>query len=127
LQASGGGDIPEDSLDALVVASHFPFRPDAQAVVILHTDAPNHFRGDGSDKTYGHEVTQQTADVVISELKKSQLSVFAMRQRRLPPDLHKIAKETGGRHYNILQRGGGFLTDWRNRPARWPRNIFSTY
>jgi pSer/pThr/pTyr-binding forkhead associated (FHA) protein len=109
LQASGGGDIPEDSLDALVVASRFPFRPDAQAVVILITDAPNHFRGDGSDKTYGHEVTQQTADAVVAELKKANLSVFAIAPAPFTaPDLHKIAKETGGRHYNILSEGRRF-------------------
>jgi Mg-chelatase subunit ChlD len=47
LQSAGGGDIPENSLDALEAASKFPFRPDAQAVIILITDAPNHFRGDG--------------------------------------------------------------------------------
>jgi pSer/pThr/pTyr-binding forkhead associated (FHA) protein len=109
LQASGGGDIPEDSLDALVVASRFPFRPEAQAVVILITDAPNHFRGDGSDKTYGREVTQQTADAVITELKKANLSVFAIAPAPFTaPDLHKIAKETGGRHYNILSEGRRF-------------------
>ena len=109
LQASGGGDIPEDSLDALVVASRFPFRPEAQAVVILITDAPDHFRGDGSDKTYGHEVTQQTADTVLAELKKANLSVFAIAPAPFTaPDLHKIAKETGGRHYNILSEGRRF-------------------
>jgi FHA domain/von Willebrand factor type A domain len=109
LQASGGGDIPEDSLDALVVASRFPFRPEAQAVVILITDAPDHFRGDGSDKTYGREVTQQTADAVITELKKANLSVFAIAPAPFTaPDLHKIAKETGGRHYNILSEGRRF-------------------
>ncbi len=109
LQASGGGDIPEDSLDALVVASHFPFRPDAQAVVILITDAPNHSRGDGSDKTYGREVTQQTVDTVLPELKKANLSVFAIAPAPFTaPDLHKIAKETGGRHYNILSEGRRF-------------------
>jgi Mg-chelatase subunit ChlD len=109
LQASGGGDIPEDSLDGLVVASRFPFRPEAQAVVILITDAPNHFRGDGSDKTYGHEVTQQTADAVIADLKKANLSVFAIAPAPFTaPDLHKIAKETGGRHYNILSEGRRF-------------------
>src|SRR5215510_2632215 len=80
LQASGGGDIPEDSLDALVVASRFPFRPDAQAVVLLITDAPNHSRGDGSEKTnpYGREVTQLTGDDVLAELKKANINVFAI-------------------------------------------------
>jgi hypothetical protein len=109
LQASGGGDIPEDSLDALVVASRFPFRPEAQAVVILITDAPNHSRGDGSEKTYGREVTQQTVDAVLAELKKANLNVFAIAPAPFTaPDLHKIAKETGGRHYNILSEGRRF-------------------
>ena len=101
LQAGGGGDIPEDSLDALVVASRFPFRPEAQGVVILITDAPNHYRGDGSEKLYNREVTHLTVDDVISELKSANLSVFALAPPPFEaPDLHRIAKETGGRHYN---------------------------
>ena len=111
LQAAGGGDIPEDSLDALVVASRFPFRPEAQAVVILITDAPNHFRGDGSEKNnpYGREVTQLMADDVIAELKKANLSVFAIAPPPfVAPDLHKIAQATGGRHYNIVSEGRRF-------------------
>ncbi len=42
LHAGGGGDIPEDQLDALAYASTFPFRPEAQAILILVTDAPSH-------------------------------------------------------------------------------------
>lgn len=111
LQAGGGGDIPEDDLDALSAASKFPFRPDAQAVIILITDAPNHFRGDGSEKNnpYGHEITQLTADTVIAELKKANLNVFAIAPPPfVAPDLHKIAQETGGRHYNIVSEGRRF-------------------
>lgn len=111
LQAGGGGDIPEDSLDALVVASRFPFRPDAQAVVILITDAPNHFRGDGSEKNnpYGREVTQLTADEVIAELRKANLNVFAVAPPPFAaPDLYKIVQATGGRHYNTASEGRRF-------------------
>ncbi|MBI3301245.1 MAG: FHA domain-containing protein [Deltaproteobacteria bacterium] len=109
LQASGGGDIPEDSLDALMAASRFPFRPDAQAVVILITDAPNHFRGDGSNKTYGREVTNLTGDAVIAELKKANINVFAVAPwPREAPDLYKIAKETSGRYYEIMREGARF-------------------
>ena len=102
LRAAGGGDIPEDSLDALVVASRFPFRPEAQGVIILITDAPNHYQGDGSEKTYGgHEVTHLTANDVITELKSANLTVFAVAPPPFEaPDLYKIAKETGGRHFN---------------------------
>jgi len=107
LQAGGGGDIPEDSLDALVVASRFPFRPEAQGVIILITDAPNHYKGDGSEKTYTREVTQLTADNVITELKSANLSVFALAPPPFEaPDLHRIAKETGGRHYNRASESG---------------------
>lgn len=101
LQAGGGGDIPENSLDALVVASRFPFRPEAQGVLILITDAPNHYQGDGSEKTYNREVTHLTASDVIAELKSVNLTVFALAPPPFEaPDLHRIAKETGGRHYN---------------------------
>ncbi|MGE0683825.1 MAG: FHA domain-containing protein [Candidatus Binatia bacterium] len=101
LQAGGGGDIPEDSLDALVVASRFPFRPEAQGVVILITDAPNHYQGDGSEKTYNREVTHLTASDVLAELKNVNLTVFALAPPPFEaPDLYRIAKETGGRHYN---------------------------
>ena len=111
IQAAGGGDIPENSLDALLVASRFPFRPEAQAVVILVTDAPNHYRGDGSEKSnpYGREVTQLSVDQVIAELKKANLSVVAIAPPPfVAPDLHKIVKETGGRHYNMASEGRRF-------------------
>ena len=111
LQAAGGGDIPENSLDALEAASKFPFRPDAQAVIILITDAPNHFRGDGSEKDnpYGREITPLTVDELLPTLKKANINVVAISPPPFAaPDLHKIAKETGGRHYNIVSEGRRF-------------------
>jgi len=51
LHAGGGGDIPEDQLDALAYAATLPFRPDAQGIIILITDAPPHVAGDGPDRT----------------------------------------------------------------------------
>jgi len=111
LQAAGGGDIPENSLDALEAASKFPFRPDAQAVIILITDAPNHFRGDGSEKNnpYSREFTPLTVDELLPELKKANINVVAISPPPFAaPDLHKIAKETGGRHYNIVSEGRRF-------------------
>lgn len=42
LKASGGGDIPESSLEALATASKQPFRKDAVKVIVLITDAPPH-------------------------------------------------------------------------------------
>src|SRR6266481_2186781 len=51
LHAGGGGDIPEDQLDALAYASSFPFRPQAQGIIIIITDAPPHHKSDGSANT----------------------------------------------------------------------------
>src|SRR6202011_640813 len=48
LHAGGGGDIPEDQLDALAYAASFPFRPQAEGIIIIVTDAPPHHKGDGS-------------------------------------------------------------------------------
>lgn len=42
LRAGGGGDIPESSLDALLLALRQPFAPDASRVIVLVTDAPPH-------------------------------------------------------------------------------------
>ncbi len=49
LRAEGGGDTPENDLDALMYAMRLPARKDAQKVLILITDAPYHYRGDGTD------------------------------------------------------------------------------
>src|SRR5271156_753356 len=37
LHAGGGGDIPEDQLDALSYAAKFPFRPEAEGIIIIVT------------------------------------------------------------------------------------------
>lgn len=42
LRASGGGDEPESSLDAILLALRQPFAPGANKVLVLVTDAPPH-------------------------------------------------------------------------------------
>jgi hypothetical protein len=42
LKASGGGDHPESSLDAILLALRQPFDPEAAKVLVLVTDAPPH-------------------------------------------------------------------------------------
>lgn len=42
LRATGGGDEPESSLDAVLLALNQPFSADAQKVLVLVTDAPPH-------------------------------------------------------------------------------------
>ena len=50
-----GWRYPRDELDALAYASTFPFRPEAQGIVIIVTDAPDHHAGDGSASTAAHD------------------------------------------------------------------------
>jgi Mg-chelatase subunit ChlD len=42
LQSVGGGDAPESSLDAVLLALRQPFDPQAQKILVLVTDAPPH-------------------------------------------------------------------------------------
>ena len=48
LSAYGGGDWPEDNLDAIEMGLGLGFRTDAQKIIIDITDAPTHYKDDGS-------------------------------------------------------------------------------
>lgn len=52
ITAAGGGDGPENGIDAIKLAlDSFSWRPGAQKVMLLMTDAPLHAQGDGSGFT----------------------------------------------------------------------------
>ena len=48
LQQNGGDDEPEVSLDAIGAVLEMGFRPDAQKVIVVITDAHAHYKDDGS-------------------------------------------------------------------------------
>ncbi len=121
LHAGGGGDIPEDQLDALAYASTFPFRPEAQGIVILVSDAPDHHAGDGSAHTqhdqafWDHhpdkdkDVTDLTADQVAAMFKKNGLTLYAVVPPPfIAPDYALLVSATHGRSYNIVTEEGRF-------------------
>ncbi len=121
LHAGGGGDIPEDQLDALAYAASFPFRPEAQGVIILVTDAPPHHAGDGSAHTqhdqafWDHhpdrnaDVTDLTGDKVADLLKKNGLTLYAVVPPPfIAPEYAQIVDATHGRSYNIVTEEGRF-------------------
>lgn len=66
LKASGGGDIPESSLDALMLGLRQPFDKDAKKVLVLVTDAPPHI----PDK--------ETAEIqtVVAEIQEAGIDLF---------------------------------------------------
>lgn len=122
LHASGGGDIPEDQLDALSYASSFPFRPNAEGIIILITDAPPHHGGDGSAYTqhdqafydhhaHGTDVTDLNGPQVAGMLKKNGLTLYAVVPPPfIAPEYQQIVDTTHGRSYNIITEEGRFAS-----------------
>jgi hypothetical protein len=120
LHAGGGGDIPEDQLDALAYAASFPFRPNAEGIIIIVTDAPPHTKGDNSRYTqhdqayYDHhshdtDVTDETGDDVAAKLKKNGLTLYAVVPPPfIAPQYQQIVDATHGRSYNIITEEGRF-------------------
>jgi hypothetical protein len=114
LRAGGGGDIPEDQLDALAYAGSFPFRPEAQAIVIIVTDAPPHHDGDGSANTQhdqafwdhhqqGVQVTDLTGDKVAALMQKNGVTLYAVAPPPfIAPEYAEIVQSTHGKLYNIV-------------------------
>ena len=120
LHAGGGGDIPEDQLDALDYASKFPFRPQAQGIVIIVTDAPPHHNGDGSENSQhdaafwdhhqrGVQVTSLTGDKVAAAMQKNGLTLYAVAPPPfIAPEYEEIVQATHGRLYNIVSEENRF-------------------
>ncbi len=104
LHASGGDDDPEIALDALLRASQMTFRSNTQRILILITDAPPHYQGDGT------RFSSVTFDETIATLKKNNLTVYAvapssasLTSYRLPSGsgYESLATTLGGKFYDI--------------------------
>lgn len=120
LRASGGGDIPENQLEALEYASTFAFRPDAEGIIILVTDAPAHHAGDGSQYTqhdqayYDHkgrdkEVSDLTGEKAAAALSKNGITLYAVAPPPfIAPEYAQIVTATRGKLYNIVTEEGRF-------------------
>jgi hypothetical protein len=118
LHAGGGGDIPEDQLDGLAYAATLPFRPDAQAIVVLVTDAPPHVAGDGPDREGDEayqlhhsnkdaDVTEETGPKVAALYGKNGLTLYAVAPPPfIAPQYQEIVQATHGHLYNIVTEGG---------------------
>jgi hypothetical protein len=120
LHAGGGGDIPEDPLDALAYAATLPFRPDAQGIIIMITDAPPHVAGDGADRTgdsayrvhhpdSNTDVTEETGATVADKLSKNGLTLYAVAPPPfIAPQYQQVVQATRGRLYNIVTEQNRF-------------------
>ncbi len=102
LQASGGGDGPEFSLDAAVFAARtLDWSPDRAPVIVIITDAPTHYRGSSTENP-----ADWTIDEGIAELASRGIRVFTMAPSYVLSGPYaanpgQLALQTGGRTINM--------------------------
>lgn len=87
VKANGGNDEKENALEAIKFAGKINFRPAANKVLVLITDAPFHQKGENGDG-----VTDQTTQSITEMLQKNDLRLFAI----VPPSLKEYSYMTEG-------------------------------
>lgn len=85
VKANGGNDEKENALEAIKFAGKINFRPAANKVLVLITDAPFHQKGENGDG-----VTDQTTQSITEMLQKNDLRLFAI----VPPSLKEYSYMT---------------------------------
>lgn len=113
LRATGGGDEPESSLDAVMLALKQPFAADASKIIVLVTDAPPHIP-DRETKNV-EEVSQ-----AIRGGRIEQLYIVARLQDSRNQVYHKLIEGTRGLAFE-LGRGD----DFRERAEHFKRTLMA--
>lgn len=113
LRAQGGGDAPESSLDALMLALRQPFASDTNKVMVLITDAPPHL----PDK----EV--RSIEQVTTALRKAGIAQFylVMRTEDAASQIYlKLLETTRGLAFEL-----GHGNDFRSRAQHFKRTLMA--
>ena len=113
LQAVGGGDAPESSLDAVLLALRQPFAPRAQKILVLVTDAPPHV----PDRE-ARSVEQVVAAVRAAMISQFYL-VIPVQEAQNQVYLH-LCSGTRGIAFDL-----GKGTDFRQRAEDFKRTLLS--
>jgi outer membrane protein OmpA-like peptidoglycan-associated protein len=96
VKAWGGGDEKENGIEALAEATlSIKYRPAANKVAVIITDAPYHQLGEKGDGT-----TSYTTESIINLLQEKEVRVFSV----VPPkriEYHEISKKTRGFYYDM--------------------------
>ncbi len=103
LQPEGGGDMPENAYGAIQQASAMSFRPDAQRILILITDAGPHRYGDAPDEGAAFDDPDLELRPTLDLLRERGATVYAVAIAL--DEYFALADETGGQFYDI---GGDF-------------------
>ncbi len=113
LQAKGGGDAPESSLDAVMLALRQPFAADASKVLVLITDAPPHIP----------DRETSSVDDVVNALREQgiQQCYLVMRTRDAASQAYlKLLEAAPGLAFDL-----GVGDDFRARAENFKRTLMS--
>ncbi|MBX7217978.1 MAG: VWA domain-containing protein [Chlorobi bacterium CHB2] len=105
LKAEGGGDEPENALEALRAATGMNFRSSANRCVILITDASYH--------AYGSGRTMYNARTISTILNRFEIRAFCITSPAVE-GYSEIAERTGGQLFDIRQPFSQVLNQFAN-------------
>ncbi|MDX1935054.1 MAG: VWA domain-containing protein [Capsulimonadales bacterium] len=111
LRAGGGGDIPESSLDALLLAVRQPFAEDASRVIVLVTDAPPHIP----------DVEAQNIDQVIQAVRSGGIKQLYLVIRTQDPTSGVYLSLLEGTQGLAFELGSG--NDFRTRAENFKKTL----
>jgi outer membrane protein OmpA-like peptidoglycan-associated protein/Mg-chelatase subunit ChlD len=109
IRSYGGGDEKENALEALAEACNLNYRPAANRVVVIITDAPYHQLGEHGE---GH--SRFTTKTIIKKLIDKEIRVFSI----VPPKLteyQRISKATRGNYFDIDYPFSTILDNFSNQ------------
>ncbi len=109
VKARGGGDEKENALEALETAVNMKWRPEANKVCVLITDAPYHVKGED-----GNGVTNQTTTSIIELLQRNEVRVFSIVPKKLT-DYAVISSKTRGTYFDYNLPFNKILDNFSNQ------------
>jgi outer membrane protein OmpA-like peptidoglycan-associated protein len=110
IKAKGGGDVKENALEAFQKAiDKIKYRPSANKVIVLVTDAPYHQRGEK-----GIGTTDQTTESIIKLLKDNEVRVFTITPPYLD-EYKQISESTRGNTYDMDYPFKAILNNFSNQ------------
>ncbi len=104
LRCVGGGFEPENALEGLNSASKLDFRPSANKVFVLISDAPYHESTDKSKEA----ITAFTTETIVPFLKERSIRTFCIVPTMLR-QYYKIAEGTRGSVFDLYSNFGKIL------------------
>lgn len=113
LEAAGGGDAPESSLDGVLLATRQPFGMGGERVIVLVTDAPPHIP----------DREASTVEEVTAALGKVGISQCYVVMRTADPDSQVYLKLLEGRKGMVFDLGQG--DDFRSRANHFKRALMA--